>query len=1015
MNPQGTVLYQPQRPPGSSWRTQSSPSSSHDRSRAPSGNERPSNETLHSAQRQPAQYVPSPGDQMEEDAPSPAQYAPSPMDFPHAPNQSTQYALSQGVALPVQSDRFRPQSEPAFTQYNFPDAGPHRTAASSPFLQHGPHTQNLPQNRYGTPFSSSSSRSAHHDAQTVDVRQQGVQMEAPVRHAEYQSTVVNPSQYNQGGLAPNGGDSRHQSTMPTHHNYQQPNGGMQNAYANRYGGPGHSAHQQQGGGMHNAYADGTQGSSTDSHMRPGAGPSTTEHHQQGGGMRNAYGHGGSSTNSQPMDVYNAQYDPGPSTMLTQQTHNRMSQPDEERMEIEDDHRPAHSPPSHDQAHNQTQPQQPFRPPYASQHNPGPSTASSRPLPQPRGVVPQGSVPIPGSSSSQPLPGVAELLASHPSQPTPRPSGRQLPHVDFAQHKRRHIAGASPPPTGDHLQHLEDRARRAKRELGRANAQIAQVKDAARAQFVNDVTEHPQVRPKGGKPETTGVQEQLMQTRDQLRQVEADKKAAQQKLDKQQAAYEANIASLTRPGASGRPLPAHPVFPDGPPMLKPHFISESTRTKRQLDTINRNVGGNLPLLRKVHRDNGSDSDDSGSESGREGEGEGEGVGGSGKGKGKEREEGSRLREVLSSDKQLLAGIVREIMKEMDVGRVKKSKRKQVCRATKLDQAKKEQQRAMTKEDDLNCKSVLREIFRNATGLDRAVDFCDYEPATEEQALHCGEQTGERPQPGRSPFFFGKGWKSSMWNDMLVRGLVADLRRRQEADQRRLGIPQVSTEYLMARFLDSVKEGRLNWARHKPRPGETQEQARVRALAFDRRTNTGKLGRSRKETKWGKRFSTTKKMTLLCAGNPEALKCWRWAKKLVVHLGIHGMSSEEGKDHKFQVGRKLVRQTVHFVRVCAWRPAEVADVMDLIDKAGEQITTRKGHPARPRIRTTQISNTPAPVGLPRALYDAQWMEEGLEMDSDFEEDLEVSEEGFRMMQVVAENLGIQIDEEDDEMED
>ena len=83
----------------------------------------------------------------------------------------------------------------------------------------------------------------------------------------------------------------------------------------------------------------------------------------------------------------------------------------------------------------------------------------------------------------------------------------------------------------------------------------------------------------------------------------------------------------------------------------------------------------------------------------------------KGKGKEKQgsrkgkekKGSRL---LGSDQRALAGLVREIMREMNVAKVTRSKTKRkVCRFTALDRAKKIQQAKMTKNDDLAYKVRL----------------------------------------------------------------------------------------------------------------------------------------------------------------------------------------------------------------------------------------------------------------------------------------------------------------------
>ncbi|KAJ7713183.1 hypothetical protein DFH07DRAFT_947863 [Mycena maculata] len=507
--------------------------------------------------------------------------------------------------------------------------------------------------------------------------------------------------------------------------------------------------------------------------------------------------------------------------------------------------------------------------------------------------------------------------------------------------------------------------------------------------------------------------------------EAARKAQEREAEKRQAEYDASLATLTRRFAVRGPRPRQDPpqeFPDAPPVFQPRFISQTTRESRQLDTITRNVGGDLPHLNLRHVEQGSSrnaAEQNGeNDSSDESESENEGV--SRKGKSSRKGKGSRLRETLGSDQADLKVLLRELLTEMNVTGVKKSRsRKKVGRITMVDRAKKEQQSNMTKEDDLNCKAspiplingkpilnwlqaVVREIFRLSTRLNRAVDFVDYQPATDNQAAQCGNPDGEKPLPGVSPLYFGKGFKTTMWNDMLIRGLIADLQRKRAEDPNHLGIPNVSGDYLVGLFLNCISEARLNWARYQPRPGETVGMARVRAQRFDNASRKKKTSRARKETKWKKRCQTAKKMTLLCAGNADAVQAWKWVKKLLQLLGSLGMSSEDAKPRKFRLDNQIVQQTTHIISICPWRREDITNIVDFVDDAADKISLKKGINARPRLRGEVISNTPAPQGLPETLYDEQWMKEGLDMDSDFQNDLMVSDEAFEIMELVAEDL-------------
>jgi hypothetical protein len=136
-----------------------------------------------------------------------------------------------------------------------------------------------------------------------------------------------------------------------------------------------------------------------------------------------------------------------------------------------------------------------------------------------------------------------------------------------------------------------------------------------------------------------------------------------------------------------------------------------RQKGRLETMTRNVGGNLPRLTQVKTENdaGNNGDNGNGDSESNSESEDEHVSRKGKGKGKGKGEGARkgrsglLQEMLDGDERALKSLLKELLKEMNIGGVRKSRsRRKVCRATGLDEAKKEQQRKLSTEDDLNCK-------------------------------------------------------------------------------------------------------------------------------------------------------------------------------------------------------------------------------------------------------------------------------------------------------------------------
>ncbi|KAJ6590758.1 hypothetical protein B0H10DRAFT_1961026 [Mycena sp. CBHHK59/15] len=842
------------------------------------------------------------------------------MDYHGAlPSQSPQYGSSPGNSLHAAnltpSGQFEFQSHPLpapppppnnttnYTPQYFPASAAPRPLlpmatytpgiSASPFLQPVSRSEYSSQSVYGTP----------HHYTPAQTHQQDVEM----------SEDHTPTQM-PGGYEPWSGGQRS--------GYQQMRGGIQNAYP--YGAqptprPSTTNYQQMSGGIQNAYPYGAQ---------PTPRPLTTNYQQTSGGIQNTYPYGAQPSpgpSTTPMQPYGAQPTP------TQHNHNQISQSSGEQIMVTE-HEYRHKVPSRASTrngHNQMQPLLSLAP-LQSRHQSSPSIPTHSGYQQPNRGVPYVAQPTPG-----------------PSKTTNRP----LPSVDFRQSKIRLVEH----PDSDNYRQMEERVRRERRSWREAETVMQGTN-----QQLNTVTEQYrrlQATSQQQLSETLLItlemeaDERVQQATEQAQQAERARNAEELEAKKRQAEYEASLTTLSRRFAVHRsPLPPRQQqeFPNAPPALEPRYISQTTRQTRQLETITRNVGGNLPHLRQVHGENNpADDHRDGRGSSSKGESEGEGVSRKGK--------GSRLQEILGSDKHALKGLIRELMKDMNV--------------------KKTQQSKMTKDNDLNCKTLAHEIFRLSTRLNRAEDFKNYKPATDAQAAQCGDPNGERPLPGVSSFYFGKGFKTSMWNDILLRGL----------------------------------EGRYTWARQKPRLGESEDMARVRARQFDQDSEKAKNSRARKDAKWKKRCAMAKKMTLLCAGEPEAVKVWQWVKRLLALLGTLGMSSEDAKPYKMRIGGQMVRQTTHIIQICPWHAGKVTETLASVDLAADQISLKKGTVARPRVRSDGISKTPAPPGLPETLYDEQWMEDGLEMDLDFKDDLSVSEEAFEIMELVAENLGIEVVED------
>jgi hypothetical protein len=123
-------------------------------------------------------------------------------------------------------------------------------------------------------------------------------------------------------------------------------------------------------------------------------------------------------------------------------------------------------------------------------------------------------------------------------------------------------------------------------------------------------------------------------------------------------------------------------------------------------------------------------------------------------------------------------------------------------------------------------------------------------------------------------------------------------------------------------------------------------------------------------------------------------WQYLQDLLERLGKDGMSSEEEGVH--DLGTTVV--SVYYVKLCVWRAKPITDYMLLIDRSAAEVKTSKGGSSGPRIRanTNPIGTTAAPPGLPRKMYDEQWLAER-EKNAPYwvSTTLRVSEEAFQFL--------------------
>ncbi|KAK7013595.1 hypothetical protein R3P38DRAFT_3576261 [Favolaschia claudopus] len=122
----------------------------------------------------------------------------------------------------------------------------------------------------------------------------------------------------------------------------------------------------------------------------------------------------------------------------------------------------------------------------------------------------------------------------------------------------------------------------------------------------------------------------------------------------------------------------------------------------------------------------------------------------------------------------------------------------------------------------------------------------------------------------------------------------------------------------------------------------------------------------------RKNTTADRLLLATPETEEHSNLKYDEDLLEYLGVDGMSSED--DDTLVVPGGVVPSNCFKVKKCIWRAEPVTYSMNNIDHhaAVHKRNNGKGGAKKgTRVRVEELGKSEAPSGLPRALYDEDWL--------------------------------------------
>ncbi|KAJ7085986.1 hypothetical protein C8R43DRAFT_1142460 [Mycena crocata] len=405
---------------------------------------------------------------------------------------------------------------------------------------------------------------------------------------------------------------------------------------------------------------------------------------------------------------------------------------------------------------------------------------------------------------------------------------------------------------------------------------------------------------------------------------------------------------------GRLRPSNPktivpgAFPPADPVLVPQFITEQTKRARYLETVYKRAdkGARIPILPLQPAASSSET----------------------------REIPEEVLTFDDQDEQSVAfvtDIVKRVPGEMRITEV---------------------QSKLTEGEDILYKRAFREVWRTTFQRVTAAEFSDYQPVSVDKVIACN--AGEvGPDEADLTLDFSEGFMSSLWNKELLQRLTSSFLEARSRGPNKYGLPDVSAEYVMGEYYGHLKRSQETWALWQPRYNkltgtcETANEVKIRVEAYLKKRQLSVNGRGARQRKYKRRVKVVKSLIDIKIERGDVdLESWRFLLRILEHLGVGGMSSEDNGVGEFQ-GRTT---PIFVVRLCPWRTQTVTDYMKLVDQSGSSMATNiHALPARTVCQSQRHhAGADGNAAQNRPRY--------------YEEELRISEEAFELLVVATSNL-------------
>ncbi|CAK5266922.1 unnamed protein product [Mycena citricolor] len=272
------------------------------------------------------------------------------------------------------------------------------------------------------------------------------------------------------------------------------------------------------------------------------------------------------------------------------------------------------------------------------------------------------------------------------------------------------------------------------------------------------------------------------------------------------------------------------------------------------------------------------------------------------------------------------------------------------------------------------AMMRNITYRKFGYNQASDFIFHVSATEDEVSAFAEN--DEATVTKWQFDFNDDYTNSAWNAAQMERLVDEAVKEDYAGMRYLQKGLIKREYLelivteqLARYYAEWKQFRPRWDMEEGRM-ETKAEAiaRGKVVLYHRRTLSKTI--NGQHNKYDHRRTTVEAtIALKEADGGNDLTTWKRMLDLLDLLGPSGMSEEE-ETHSIEKGAKI---KVYKIKLCVWREPAIVDYMRMVDAQTMRFQAlHNGTKPAPCVRAQMHGDRPPPKGLPKCLYNPEWLE-------------------------------------------